>query len=97
MYVTLDMAKSQCNIDLDFHDDDQYLLQLIDAAENAASLAIDRKLSETLKHGELPKGLYQAILLLIGTWYSQREAISYGGVNKVPYTVDWLLQQQKIY
>lgn len=45
--------------------------------------------------GLLPAPLRQAMLLLIGTWYGQRESIGDGQVREVPHTVDFLLTPYK--
>lgn len=97
MYITLSQAKQHLNIEPDFHDDDQYIISLIDAAENAVRMAIDRPLEDTLEDGELPGGIRHAILLLTGTYYANRETVAYGAVNKIPHTFDMLISQQKIY
>lgn len=54
MYLQLYQIKKHLNIDEDFHDDDEYLASLAEAAEKAVEVQIDRPL-DTLKDGE---GIY---------------------------------------
>jgi hypothetical protein len=46
---------------------------------------------------ELPAPIKQAILLMIGNLYANREPVTYGTVIKVPYTLDYLLGLYKNY
>lgn len=97
MYITLDDCKKHLNIDPEFTDDNSYIISLIEAGEDAVSHAIDVPLADTLIEGELPAGLRQAVLLLVGTWYSQRESIVYGSVSVPAHCLDFLVNQQKNY
>ena len=45
MYVTLEQAKKHLNIDSDFNEDDDYIMQLINVAEIAVEKHIDCDLS----------------------------------------------------
>lgn len=95
MYVTLSNAKKHLQIDLDYKDDDEYLIMLIQVAEDAVESNLCVPLASLLKNGVLPKAVYHSILLMIGTLYSNREPISYTTVTKVPYTLDYLLATYK--
>lgn len=46
---------------------------------------------------DVPETIKQALLLLIGVWYDRREPITDGTINKVPYTVDALLNMERVY
>lgn len=54
----------------------------------------------TAGYGEataVPQGIKQAILLLVGHWYEQREAVNVGNiVNPLPFAVDALLWQHRL-
>ena len=93
-YVTLEQAKDHCRVDFD--DDDIYIGDLIDVAEASVANEIGTTLASNLVSGELPKPLYQAILLLVGHLYNSREPVIIGtGVVKVPYTLDYLISPYK--
>ena len=97
MYITKELAKKHLQIDDDYTDDDEYLVLLIEAAEDAVSKHLDIPLKNLLQMGVLPSTIIQAILLLIGNFYSNREPITFGTVVKIPYTVDYLLNLYKHY
>lgn len=91
-YIDLDLIKEHLNIDKDFKEQDLYLLQLADAAVKIIEKKIDQPLDPFIEDGELESPLLQAALLLIGTWYVQRETITFGNAMPVPHTLDYLLQ-----
>ena len=97
MYVTKELTKQHLQIDGDYTDDDEYLVLLIQAAEDAVSRHLDIPLNHLIQNGVLPASIVQAILLLIGNFYANREPVSYGTVVKIPYTVDYLLSLYKHY
>lgn len=94
--VTVDIAllKSHVRAD-DFSDDDLYLAQLLDAAELYVTTATNRSTDELLAMGDgkhLPATLQQAVLLIAGHWYNQREAVSGVQMAEVPYTLQALIK-----
>lgn len=97
MYVTVSDAKKHILVDEYFTDDDTYILSLIKSAEDAVSKRIDRNLSDTLIDGELPDSIRQSILLLVGNWYANREPVSFGSANEIPYTFEYLNNLNKRY
>ena len=97
MYITLSEAKQHLIIDSSFTADDEYILALIDVAEDAVSKNINIALENLSVGGEIPPAVKAAILLLVGNLYANREPVSYASVNKVPYTFDYLLKKKKNY
>ncbi len=97
MYVTLNNAKKHLQIDKDFKDDDEYILLLIQVAEDAVESNLNIPLASLLKDGVLPKSVYHSILLMIGNLYSNREPVSFTSAVKVPYTLEFLLATYKHY
>ncbi len=101
--LDLDLVKNHLNVDKYFSDDDLYIMTLIDVAKETILQYLDQD-EETLnkiydkEHNEftaLP--LQQAQLLLIGHFYANREAVSFGIPQKVPYGFEYLLQPYKNY
>lgn len=91
MYITIDNARKHLNIDSFYHEDDEYILDLIKVAEDATEKRIGKKLSDCIdKTGDLIPSIKHTILLLIGTLYQQREATSPSTITTVPYTFDFL-------
>ena len=90
--IELSLIKTQLNIDLDYCDEDEYLLTLSDAAVRTVERYIDHDIDDYVEDGILEAPLQQACLLLISTWYQNRESVAYGAPMKLPHGVDYLLQ-----
>lgn len=97
MYVTLSQVKKHLQIDDSFKDDDDYILMLIEVAEDSVSQHLDIALSDLVKDGCLPASVTHSILLIIGNLYANREPVSFSTVAKIPYTLDYLLNFYKHY
>ena len=92
MFVTLSLAKKHLQIDEDFKEDDNYIIGLIKVAEDAVAKNLDiTQLNELMVDGELPPTIIQAILLLVGSLYANREPVSYSNTVKVPYSFEYLI------
>lgn len=92
--VDLALLKRHVRAD-DFGDDDEYLSHLLDAAEEYVTSATNREAGELLALGggdHLPVPLQQAVLLVAGHWYNQREAVSGAQMAEVPYTLQALIK-----
>lgn len=91
--VDLELLKKHVRAD-DFADDDDYLAHLLDAAEQYVCTATNREAAELLEMGggKLPTMLRQAVLLIAGHWYNQREAVSGVQMAEVPYTLQALIK-----
>lgn len=90
-YIDLDKIKTHLNIDLDYMDEDEYLLRLADVAVRSIERHIDHDITDFVEDGELDAPLEQAALLLIGNYYQNRESVTYGQVMQVPHGYDYLL------
>ena len=94
--ATMDLAllKQHVRAD-DFSDDDVYLAHLLEAAEAWVIGSTNRTRAELAEIGggdELPPTLQQAVLLVAGHWYNQREAVGAGQMSEVPYTLQSLIK-----
>lgn len=89
----LELLKKHVRAD-DFSDDDQYLAHLLDAAEQYVVTTTNRTSDELLElgGGQMPAPLQQAIMLIAGHWYNQREAVSGVQMAEVPYTLQALVK-----
>lgn len=97
MYITKNLAKKHLQIDEEYKDDDEYLLLLIQVAEDAVAQSLGRPLASLLQNGVLPKAIVHSILLMIGNLYANREPVSFTSATKVPYTLEYLLSLYKHY
>lgn len=52
-YIDLDLIKTHLNIDLDYTDEDEYLLTLADVAVRSIANHIDQPVEHFLEDGEL--------------------------------------------
>ena len=92
--ATVDIAllKQHVRAD-DFSEDDAYLEHLLEAAETYVCSATNRASDELVQaDGKLPATLQQAVLMIAGHWYNQREAVSSVQMAEVPYTLQALIK-----
>lgn len=97
MYLTIDDVKKHLYIDHD--DDNRYIADLITVAEDAVKTDLNlNSLSEIEDEaGMLPASVIQAMLLLIGTLYANRESVTYGTPHTVPHSYEYLLDLNRQY
>ena len=97
MYLTIDDVKKHLYIDHD--DDNKYLADLITVAEDAVKtdLNLDSLCEIEDETGMLPASVIQAMLLLIGTLYANRESVTYGTPHTVPHSYDFLIDLNRKY
>jgi hypothetical protein len=97
MYIDLDTAKKHLNIEPSFVDDDEYILHLIEVAEQAVLVHVNED-AETLVEkngGCFPAPIQQAMLLAIGNWYQNREPI--GNRAELPLSMRYLIDLYRNY
>lgn len=97
-YLNLDLIKTHLNLQ-NFSDDDKYLQHLGSAVEFVVERDIDKKLTTIAQEngGELPPSLLHAMLLLLGTYYANRENISYASCVEVPKTYAYICDLYRCY
>ena len=97
-YLNLELIKNHLNLQ-NFSDDDKYLQHLGSAVEFVVEKDIDKKLSKIAEEngGELPPSLLHAMLLLLGTYYANRENISYASCVEVPKTYQYICDLYRCY
>ena len=85
--LTLADVKKHLNIDdsSSFTEDDSYIETLLEAAKATVL--------QHLNMDELPdeKPIDVAVMLLVANWYANREAVSYGSVQKLPLGYEYIL------
>lgn len=99
MYIQLKEARNHLNItDEWFTEDDEYIKELINVCEDAVSKRLGKPLKSCIdKTGSLEPSVKHSVLVLLGTYYSQREATTPNNITKVPYTFDFLTDLNKHY
>lgn len=100
MFVSLDKVRSHLNLDEFYHEDDEYLVHIINAAEDAVAKRLNQhSLSRIVDPhtGYLPESVVHAVLLLVGSWYAARETFSNQSVSQLPHSFDFLADLNKNY
>lgn len=92
MYITLKEARKHLNLDDFFHEDDELITEMIRQAEEATALRVNRPLHQLVDpdSGCLSPSVKAAVLLLVGTLYSNREATSPQQVQEIPLGFSFL-------
>ena len=96
----LDLARVKLHLRVDGDDEDQIITGYVEAAKSHVAMHCDRVLVETDPAGPEEMGLTpdveQAILLLVGHWYANREAVVIGTIaSDIPLAVERLLWYRK--
>lgn len=96
--VTLEQVKPHLNIDPSYTGDDKYIADLIEVSEVVVSKEIGIELS-TLEDegGNLPAPLRQAILLMVGNFYANREPVAFASSSEIPLSYKYLVQFYRDY
>lgn len=95
----LSVADVKRHLIIDHTDDDLYLADLITVAEDAVKRDLNLFSLKDIEDcsGMLPPTVIQAMLLLIGTLYANRESVSYGNPTVVPHSYNYLIDLYRNY
>ncbi|MGG3796531.1 head-tail connector protein [Pseudomonas paraversuta] len=96
----IDLARVKLHLKLDGDEEDSLVTGYFEAAKSHVAMHCDRELVETAPTGPEQMGftpdVEQAVLLLVGHWYANREAVVTGATPAtVPLAVDRLLWYRK--
>lgn len=92
--LELDRIKRHLNIDIDFNEDDEYIMSLASVGKEIVERHTNKHFDE---YTIVPQPLVQVILLLIGNFYANREEVMYASTSKLPHSVDYILGMYKNY
>ena len=103
-YTTLADIKQHLNIETEFTDDDDYIVNLISVAEMSVYEYLNGGLSGSTINitvdGEtitaLPKSIKHAIVLLTAHFYLNRALVSFAQGYELPYAFKFLLNPYRI-
>lgn len=91
-YLTLDEIKRQCNIDLEYTGDDEYLELIGQSVEDITANLLDTSLDDLCaNYGELPAGVRHCMRMLCDYTYSQQRGSS-SESNDIPNAVMTILK-----
>jgi uncharacterized phage protein (predicted DNA packaging) len=89
-YITLEDLKKHLNVD--HSEDDDYIKELSEVAEDAVATYLNRPLTEFVdESGNLKAAVRHAIRLYVGTWYANRESVVFATPSVLPHGVCALL------
>jgi hypothetical protein len=96
MYVTLVEIKEHLIIDHNL--DDNYLIDLEKAAEDAATKLLNQDLINLTDEDDiLTPSAKLLILHMVANWYANREPVSYTSTSEVPFTFQLLADLNRKY
>lgn len=97
MYLSVNDVKR--HLIIDHNDDDLYIADLITVAEDAVRRDLNLYSLKDIEDctGMLPASVMQAMLLLIGTLYANRESVTYGTPHTVPHSYEYLIALARNY
>lgn len=98
-HLNLKIIKEHLNLDNDFTMDDEYLSILGDVVEKVVERHIDDSFVylASVNGGKLPTPLIQAMLLLLGTYYANREHIAFNANYEVGNSYTFLIDLYRNY
>lgn len=98
-HLTLKLIKEHLNLDNDFTLDDEYLSMLGGVVETVVERHIDDSFAylANANGGHLPTPLIQAMLLLLGTYYANREHIAFNANYEVGNSYTFLIDLYRNY
>ena len=89
MYLTVEDLKKHLNVD--HSEDDAYIAELIEVAEDHVVNFLNAPLINYVSGGSLKASVKHAIRLLVGTWYASRESVAFATPFVLPDGVYALL------
>lgn len=98
-YVDLQIVKRHLNIEEVFTEDDEYINELIDAAETVVSkdICIELKTLVDEESKKIPAPLRQCILLMVGQFYENRDPVAFAQSSEVPLSYSYLVSLYRNY
>lgn len=94
-YLTLPEAKKHLNVEHD--EDDDFITELIDVAEDLLSSLLSRDLITVEEAtGALPPALRHALRLIVARYYADREGYRAGRFTELPFTIAALISKYRL-
>lgn len=98
MYIPLELAKKHLNLENSWTEDDEYILGLVGVTEETVRRHVNEDLDSIAEKngGCIPTPLFQAMLLLLGQLYQNREIV--GTKNQaLPFNYQYLIDLYRNY
>ena len=92
-FLTLELIKAQCRIEVDFTMEDSKLTLYGDSAEQVIFNMCQRPYEDFIEtYGAIPQDVVHAALLLVTASYEHNAAVSMQNLSMVPYGFDMLIK-----
>lgn len=92
MICTINELKQNLNIESNYTDEDEFLLYLLEVAEEVIFNYLDKTKED---YNTIPSSVKYAILIIASQYYENRTAITHGTANKIPFTLELLLSKER--
>lgn len=92
MICTINELKQNLNIELGYTDEDEFLLYLLEVAEEVIFNYLDKTKED---YNTIPSSIKYAILIIASQYYENRTAIAFSNVSKIPFTLEILLSKER--
>lgn len=94
--ITIEELKRQLFIELDYTDEDSYLLALIEVAVESVATYLNVNIS-TYTAETLPKAIKHGMLLVAANLYENRTPVAFAKAHEIPLGFKFLLDPYKNY
>jgi hypothetical protein len=89
--VTIAQVKRQLNIEQDYTNDDMILQQVLDVSKSAVQTYLGTNSLTGYTETTIPIEIIQAIIMLSGHFYLNRNMVAFAQGVEIPYSFKWLL------
>lgn len=95
VYLTLPEAKKHLNVE--HEEDDDFITELIDVAEDQLSNLLGRDLDSVADEaGALPPSLRHALRMIVARFYADREGYRAGRMTELAFTIPALIGKYRL-
>jgi hypothetical protein len=95
MNITISQLKRQLNIEPEFTGDDIILQQMLDVAVLSVQTYLGINALTGYTDSTIPITIHQAVIMLAGHFYINRNIIAFAQGTEIPYSFKWLLDPYK--
>lgn len=94
--LELEKVKKHLNVDEVYTDDDEYIRELVHISIVSIAQYLNRPIDKE-PYDEVEAPIQHAIRIMVAQLYAHREPTTSNAVNKIPYTLDYLLSPYRVY
>ena len=95
MNISITSLKRQLNIESTYTDDDAILQHYLDVAEERVKMYLGVNALTGYTDTTIPITIQQAVIMLAGHFYLNRNMVAFSTATEIPYSFKWLLDPYK--